>query len=58
MDRKVTVWGKPYAVNVCQKSRISWLAAGEYHGRLVQGRGQSASEALASWAASAKTQGR
>ena len=55
MDRTVTVWGKPYAVQVTQKSRISWTASGPYHGETLRGSGQTASEALARWAAAAKT---
>ena len=57
MDRTVTVWGKPYTVQVSQRSRISWVAAAPYFGEMIVGHGPTAQGALVKWASSAKSRG-
>jgi len=55
MERTVTVWGKPHAVAIKQASRTAFTAFGEFEGQMLIARGHSASNALAVWAASAKS---
>jgi hypothetical protein len=57
MDRTVTVWGKPYTVQVSQRSRISWVASAVYFGEIIVGHGPTAQGALVKWATAAKSRG-
>jgi hypothetical protein len=58
MDRTVTVWGAPHTIKVDQASRARWSATGEYGGQMLFGHGPTASAAMASWSAAAKSLGR
>ncbi len=55
MDRTITVWGRPYTVQISQRSRATWVASAEFQGQLLFGHGPTAQGALAKWAAEAKS---
>ena len=55
MERTVTVWGKPHAVAIKKASRTAFTAFGEFQGEMLTARGHSTANALAAWAASAKS---
>jgi hypothetical protein len=54
MERTVTVWGKPHAVQVKQSARTAFTAVGTFQGEMLTARGHSAAAALAAWSSGAK----
>ena len=53
----VTVWGKAYEVQVYQKSKTVWEAAGSYEGESITAPGCSESSAIRHWEETARYRG-
>ena len=51
---QVTIWNKPVEVSVCQKSKLVWIASGEYLDKVFTFRGRSESVAAKAWAEAAQ----
>jgi hypothetical protein len=53
----VQVHDMPYAITVSQRSKIAWVAVGEYTGTHIEAVGLSAGGAARRWAAAARVTG-
>ena len=57
MQQRVEVWGKPFVVNVSQRSKSVWVASGEYMGQQIQTTDRSAGSAAKRWQEAARARG-
>lgn len=57
MDVTVSVWDRPYAISVYQKSKTVWIAVGDYEGQRIEVKGRTQSQAVASWRDAARYKG-
>jgi hypothetical protein len=57
MKHTVQVWDHSYEVSVHQKSKTVWIAVGDYEGQRIETKGQSETQALASWREAARYRG-
>jgi hypothetical protein len=48
-EHTVQVWGKPETVTVYKRSKTVWIAVGEYLGKHIEVKGQSAGSAIKLW---------
>ncbi len=53
----MNVWGKPYAVSVYQKSKVVWVAVGEYMDGTIQVKDQTHGGAIKRWIEAATKRG-
>jgi hypothetical protein len=53
--REVKVWGTTQEIDVYQKSKTVWIAAGEYMGQRIEAKGRTESRALTSWQEAARS---
>ncbi|UPJ31018.1 hypothetical protein [Bradyrhizobium sp. CW1] len=56
-EYKVTVWGKPHAVTVYQKSKSVWEAVGHYMEETIRVTDRSAGSAIKRWKSAATYKG-
>lgn len=56
-EHKVSVWGRPQAVTVYQKSKSVWEAVGEYMGETIRVTDRSAGSAIKRWQEAARYKG-
>ena len=52
-ERVVNVWGKPYPVEIRQKSHIVWEAVGEYLGEPIRALDSTENATLRRWSEAA-----
>jgi hypothetical protein len=57
MKHRVMVWGHPQDVEIYQKSKGVWVAAGTYHGEMISTQDRSESSALKRWREAATYRG-
>jgi hypothetical protein len=53
----VHVHDMPHAITISQRSKIAWVAAGEYTGTYIEAVGPSATGAARRWVAAARCKG-
>ena len=58
MTHTVMVWGKPYKIDVEQKSKRVWIASGECMGQSIQAKDFSEGAAIKRWREAAEYKGR
>jgi hypothetical protein len=47
---KITVWGKPFEIDVYEQSKAAWIAVGEYMGERIKVTSATRNSAAKSWA--------
>ena len=52
-EHTVSVWDRPYTVTLRQRKKFAWVAVGDYRGRRIEARDQTAGTALKRWQESA-----